>query len=115
PGSGEVVKVISDRSSEDRYSDPGNFIYGEGPYDERLVLTDGSKAPVVFTRGQGASEEGDRPFLLRWHLLNGNVDTLFHSRAPYYEQPVFFNNDGRVIISRESNEMPPNFISINLK
>lgn len=115
PNTGKVIKVISDRSSEDTYSDPGRFVYGGGPYDQQVVMTDKGKTPVVFTRGQGASAQGDRPFLLRWDLMKDQVDTLFHSKAPYYEFPAFFNNDGRVIISRESNDMPPNYVSIDLK
>ena len=115
PNDGEVVKVISDRSYEDTYTDPGRFVYTSGPYDQNVVLLDKGKNPVVFTRGQGASSVGDRPFLLRWDLMKDQVDTLFHSKAPYYEYPAFFNNDGRVIISRESSDMPPNFVSINLK
>ena len=115
PDAGTVVKVISQRSSEDSYSDPGNFVYGSGPFAENVVLTDKGNAPVVFTIGVGASAKGDRPFLMKWDLLKNKQDTLFKSKAPYYEVPEFFNNKQNVYISRESSEETPNYFSVNLK
>ena len=115
PNNGEVVKVISQRSSEDSYSDPGSFVYGGGPFSKDVVLTDKGNTPVVFTIGSGSSPKGDRPFLLKWDLLNNKQDTLFKSKAPYYEVPEFFNNKQKVYISRESNEETPNYFTVNLK
>lgn len=115
PDNGEIIKVLSERSSEDVYSDPGDFVAGEGPYSKKVLLSDSKRSPVVFTVGNGASPEGDRPFLMKWDLLSGKKDTLFKSEAPYFEVPVFFNNKGSVNISRESNEETPNFLVLNLK
>lgn len=115
PDTGETVKVISNRSSEDAYTDPGNFVYGKGPYAQKVVLTDKGRSPVVFTIGSGASSKGDRPFLLKWDLLKNKQDTLFKSNAPYYEVPEFFNNKRTVYISRESSEDTPNYFSIDLR
>ncbi|MEO6683553.1 MAG: prolyl oligopeptidase family serine peptidase [Ginsengibacter sp.] len=115
PETGVVIKEISNRSSEDTYTDPGNFVMEEGLVSRNVLLFDKSKNPVVFTRGTGASPQGDRPFLMRWDLLSGKQDTLFKSKAPYYESVVFFNNKGTVYISRESTEDVPNFYMLNLK
>lgn len=115
PDNGDVVKVISRRSSEDAYSNPGNFVYGDGPFAQNVVLTDKGNSLVVFTIGTGASPKGDRPFLLKWDLLNNKQDTLFKSKAPFYEVPEFFNNKQTVYISRESSEETPNYFSVNLK
>ena len=115
PDNGDVVKVISQRSSEDSYTDPGNFVYGDGPFSKDVVLTDKGNNPVVFTIGTGASTKGDRPFLLKWDLLNNKKDTLFKSKAPYYEVPEFFNNKKTLYISRESSEETPNYFTVNLK
>ena len=70
---------------------------------------------MVFTKGAGASSLGDRPFILKWNLLSNKQDTLFKSKAPYYEEPVFFNNTGKVYLSRESTESTPNIFAVNLK
>jgi dipeptidyl aminopeptidase/acylaminoacyl peptidase len=115
PETGKVIKEIANRSSEDTYTDPGNFIYGKGPYAARVLLFDKGTPGVVFTKGAGASPLGDRPFILKWNLISGKQDTLFKSKAPYYEEPVFFNNAGKVYISRESTEETPNIFAINLK
>ena len=115
PDKGDIVKVISDRSSEDTYTNPGRFVLGKDKEGNKVLLTDKKGFPTVFTIGTGASPLGDRPFLLKWNLLSGKQDTLFKSKAPFYEVPVFFNNDGVVNISRESADDTPNYFSLDLK
>ncbi|QCR22778.1 prolyl oligopeptidase family serine peptidase [Pontibacter sp. SGAir0037] len=111
PENGKVVKQIANRSSEDTYTDPGNFIHAK---DETLLF-DKASQPTVFTEGTGASPQGDRPFVLKWNLVSGKQDTLFKSKAPFYEEPIFFNNTGLVYISRESTEDTPNIFAVNIK
>ncbi len=111
PETGKVVKQIANRSSEDTYSDPGDFVYGKG----KTLLFEKGDGAVVFTQGDGASPEGDRPFIMKWNLLTNKKDTLFKSKAPFYEEPVFFNNTGMVYISRESTTAAPNIFAVNLK
>ncbi|SEK18567.1 S9 family peptidase [Parapedobacter koreensis] len=112
---GDTIKTITNRSSEDTYTDPGRFVYAPNAYDRSVLLLDKGKQPTVFTISEGASPEGDRPFLMRWNLISGKTDTLFRSQAPYYESPVFFDNTGTLIVSRESVEEPPNYYAVNLK
>ncbi|WP_134091306.1 prolyl oligopeptidase family serine peptidase [Olivibacter sp. XZL3] len=115
PESGKIVKVIAARSSEDAYTDPGNFVHVDGPYEQAVLLLENETEPTAFSIGTGSSPEGDRPFLMRWKLLSDQKDTLFKSKAPYYEEPLFFNNKGVVYISRESVEQAPNIYKIDLK
>lgn len=115
PENGNLIKVIADLSSEDSHKEPGRFVQGKGPYFDKVLLTEEGDAPVVFTIGSGSSPMGDRPFLMKWDLLLNKQDTLFKSEAPYYEMPVFFNNNGAVYVSRESAEEAPNYLGINLK
>ncbi|MEO9144072.1 MAG: prolyl oligopeptidase family serine peptidase [Ginsengibacter sp.] len=115
PSTGTVVKEISNRSSENTYADPGRFIKSNDGENEGILLVEKGKSLVVFTTGNGASAQGDRPFIMKWDLLKNKQDTLFKSNAPFYEQPLFFNNTGMVFISRESTETPPNYYSILLK
>ena len=112
---GDTIKTIADRSSEDAYADPGRFVYKPNDYDRSVLLVDKGKNPTVFTISSGASPVGDQPFLLRWDLLSNKTDTLFKSQAPYYELPVFFDNTGTLIISRESIEEAPNYYNVNLR
>ncbi|MCO6498477.1 MAG: prolyl oligopeptidase family serine peptidase [Chitinophagaceae bacterium] len=117
PETGAIIKEISNRSSEDTYSNPGRF-YTSSDEGGTVLVDKGkgkTKALTVFTTSNGASPQGDRPFIMKWDLLSGKTDTLFKSKAPYYESPVFFNNTGSVYFSRESLEDQPNYFSLNLK
>ena len=43
---------------------------------------------TVFLSGEGASPQGDRPFLDKLDLTSGKVTRLWQSDAPYYEYIV---------------------------
>lgn len=115
PTTGKETKAIAERSSEDTYTDPGRIITSNYADHTGSMLFEKGKDPVVFTIGQGASAEGDRPFLLKWNLSSNKQDTLFKSQAPHYEEPIFFNNEGSVYFFRESVEKNPNVVALNLK
>lgn len=113
---GSTVRVISERSSDDAYADPGRFVMTSNDYDRNVLLTDQkARQLTTFTIGTGASPEGDRPFLMKWNLISGKQDTLFKSQAPYYEMPVYFDNGGSLIVSKESIDDAPNYFQVNLR
>lgn len=106
----ERVKVLADRKSEDTYSDPGAFILGESG----LLLN--REGTTVFTIGEGASPEGDRPFLLKWDLISGQQDTLYKSQRGFFEYPLHYRiTDDRLYLSRESAAEAPNVYAVDLK
>jgi dipeptidyl aminopeptidase/acylaminoacyl peptidase len=103
-------RLVFDRSSEDRYGDPGSPARMTNRYGlPQLLSIDGGK--TIFLVGDGASEEGDRPFLDRLDLDTGETERLFHSAAPHYERPVLpLDAQGRTFLTRrESRDEPPNF------
>ncbi|HEY2622202.1 MAG TPA: prolyl oligopeptidase family serine peptidase, partial [Dyella sp.] len=103
-------KLIHEGSSEDRYNDPGMPATALDEHGEsRLLLADGGES--IFRLGQGASSEGDRPFVDKVDLRNGQSTRLFRSQAPYYEAPqVLLDNEGkRALTSRESPNEPTNY------
>ena len=105
-----AARKLFDRSAEDRYADPGRFITAAGPNGTELLVTaKGGKA--AYLSGQGASPEGDRPFLDRIDIASGKTTRLWRSEAPYYEQVVaLLDADGRRIITRrESVKDVPNY------
>jgi dipeptidyl aminopeptidase/acylaminoacyl peptidase len=112
---GDTIQTISHRLYENTYTDPGSFVTQTNAFNRSVLLLEKSKQPTVFTIGTGSSPEGDRPFLMKWNLITGKQDTLFKSKAPYYEMPVRFTNNGQLIISRESVEEAPNYYRVNLK
>jgi dipeptidyl aminopeptidase/acylaminoacyl peptidase len=104
-------RLLFDRSSEDRYGNPGTFVtIVGGPFAERVVLTT-ADGRFAYLEGAGASPEGDRPFLDRIELSTGKTERLWRSEAPFYEEIVAVLDDaaGRVVTQRESLKNPPNY------
>ncbi|MCS7080488.1 MAG: prolyl oligopeptidase family serine peptidase [Chloracidobacterium sp.] len=102
--------LVHERSGEDRYSDPGNFLTYVAPDGTvRLLSPDGGK--TLYLAGEGASPEGDRPFLDRFDVGTGQTTRLWRSEAPYYEEPVALldSEAKRVLLTRESPTEPPNY------
>lgn len=111
PKTGSIQKVLLERVYEDTYTDPGSYIQTKNRFNRKVLLLDGKTA---FTIANGASPEGDRPYLSSWNLETDEKEILFRSQTPYLERPVYFVNDGRLIISRESTDMTPNYYLMNL-
>lgn len=108
-------KLVFDRSSEDRYGDPGRFVTKLGPLGTRVLLT-ADEGKTAFLAGTGASPEGDRPFFDKVDLASGKTTRLFRSEAPYYEMPVEPLNDAatQICTVRESVDEPPNYFRRDL-
>ena len=110
---GAAPEMLFDRSSEDRYGDPGDFLTAQGPHGPVLQTSADGKA--LYLSGLGASAEGDRPFLDGYELLTRKTTRLFRSTAPRYEQPVALLDGGKtVLLRRESVTEPPNYLTVNL-
>jgi dipeptidyl aminopeptidase/acylaminoacyl peptidase len=107
-------ELLIDRSSEDRYNDPGRPVMIANAVGRSVLRTDGRH---LFLIGNGASEEGDRPFLDRFDLRQRTSERLFRSEAPYFEQPMrLLDEDGtRVLTRRESTEEVPNYFVRDLR
>ncbi len=107
--------VLFDRSSEDRYNDPGQFATMRNNWGQSVLLTaDGGSS--LFLTGQGASAEGNRPFVDKFNIGTKKSTRLWRSEAPYYETPVSIveADKGLVLTRRESNHEPPNYFLRNL-
>jgi dipeptidyl aminopeptidase/acylaminoacyl peptidase len=102
-------------SFEDRYNDPGQPVMraDAAGLPRLLIAADGS----ILLDGQGASKEGDRPFIDRLNLATKKKERLFQSAAPFYENVVaVLDEDGsRLLSTRESPTEQPNFFVRNLK
>jgi dipeptidyl aminopeptidase/acylaminoacyl peptidase len=117
PGSATArPRQLFDLSSEDRYGDPGRFVTVPGPLGTPVLLTtrDGKFA---YLSGDGASPEGDRPFLDRIELATGKTTRLWRSQAPHYEfvVTVLDPDARRVITRRESVNEAPNYFLRDLR
>ncbi|MDW3647505.1 MAG: prolyl oligopeptidase family serine peptidase [Bacteroidia bacterium] len=116
PENPKETKVLFDRSTEDRYNDPGNFETVRNEYGRYVLLQD-KKKNKLFLFGSGASPEGNKPFVDTYDLENGETERLWRSDNPYYEYPIAIRDVKKmtVLTSRESKEMPANFYIRNLK
>jgi dipeptidyl aminopeptidase/acylaminoacyl peptidase len=103
----EPGRVIFDHSADEAYADPGSPMVTVHPDGIRTVLQDGR---FIYLRGDGASPEGDRPFLDRLDLADLTTQRLFSAPADRYEQVLGFLADDRehVLIWAESRTEPPN-------
>ncbi len=105
PGS---LDLVFDVSMEDRYADPGFPMTHTSPRGTTVLMTaDGGRS--IYLAGQGASPEGNRPFLRKRNLETGAEEELFRSEAPYYEGPVALVDEGHLLTRRESADEPPNY------
>lgn len=104
-------RVLWDRSSEDRYGDPGR------PALQRtragtwvLQLT---AARQLLLLGDGASPQGDRPFYDRLDPATGKSERLWRSEGATYGRvrAVLDGDGGQVLLSREAPQTPPRFVA----
>jgi dipeptidyl aminopeptidase/acylaminoacyl peptidase len=113
---GAQPKLVQDRSWQDRYSDPGEPVTHPGKYGRNVILT-ANDGRTIFLSGDGASPEGDRPFLDALDLTTHETTRLFHSEAPYYERPAELIDIKKhlLLTRRESQTDPPNYFLRDLE
>jgi dipeptidyl aminopeptidase/acylaminoacyl peptidase len=106
---GEMATLF-EFSMEDRYSDPGSPMMRQTAWGTYVAMT-ADQGRTLFLSGQGASPEGNRPFIRRLDMRTGETEEVFRSEAPYYEVPVDFLDvdQGLLLTRRETNEEPPNY------
>jgi dipeptidyl aminopeptidase/acylaminoacyl peptidase len=109
--SGGAPRLIWERSSEDRYTDPGNWVTVRGRATNRETPLKSSDNRYLYLTGDGASPEGDRPFLDRFEIATGKTSRLWQSSGHYYESvlAVVDPDASRIITRRESPTEPTNY------
>jgi dipeptidyl aminopeptidase/acylaminoacyl peptidase len=101
------AKLISDLNVNDRYNAIGNPVTKQLPNGNNVVRQNGDE---IFLTGQGASPDGDRPFLRKLNLKTMQTQEIFRSVGDEYESVVaVLDNDGMNFLTRkESPTEPPN-------
>jgi dipeptidyl aminopeptidase/acylaminoacyl peptidase len=104
---GVAPRVISDLNINDRYNDIGQPVTKRLPNGYSVVQQNGDE---IFLSGNGASPEGDRPFLRKMNLKDLKTQEIFRADTSSYETFVALTaNDGTQFITRkESISEPPN-------
>lgn len=113
PSAGTMEELFT-VSFEDRYNDPGRPMTEANDAGRNVLVLDGTAS---FWTGQGASDEGNRPFVRRLDLATGESTEVFRSEAPYYEVPVdFLGEPGTTLLTRrETVSEPPNYVARDLQ
>jgi dipeptidyl aminopeptidase/acylaminoacyl peptidase len=107
------AELIFDRSSEDRYANPGSPVVRANQRGRFVLRRSGD---TIYLFGEGASPEGDRPFVDSFNLMTKKATRLWRSEAPNYEYGVVMLDDGRRVVTRsESVSTPPNFFLRDLR
>jgi dipeptidyl aminopeptidase/acylaminoacyl peptidase len=111
---GTSVKLF-EGSFEDRYHDPGR------PFETinqagKLVVRTTPDGNSVYLHAEGASPEGDQPFVSVMSLANGDTKRLWQSEAPFFEVPsaVLDAAAPAILIRRESQDVSPNYFLKNV-
>jgi len=107
-------RLLFDRSWEDRYGDPGFPLTRPTPAGTQVLLT---RDDSLYLIGDGASPEGDRPFLDQLDLESGETGRLWRSEAPCYERPIQLLDveELRLLTCREAIAEQPNFFIRDLR
>lgn len=112
---GREPHLLFDRSWEDRYGDPGSPVETKNEAG-RIVLLRHPSTGEIYLRGEGASPEGNRPFIDAFDPASGATRRLFRSEPPYFEDPVTLLGETHELLlsRREAREEPPNYFRRSL-
>ena len=100
-------RLIWDLSTDERYKNPGNPVTRQLANGSWVVRQDGDS---IYLAGEGASPDGDRPFLDRLSLRTLKSERLFRSDKTSYERFLSFTGpDTRTFLTwHQSPADPPN-------
>ena len=108
------AELIFDYSWEDAYNDPGTPMMTQNETGRSVLFSPDGES--VWMKGDGASPEGNIPFLNKINLTTLQTETVFSSQAPYYERPVAFADSSgeNLLFLREAPQEYPNYFVRNL-
>jgi len=101
-------RLLFERNVQDRYADPGAPMTTQDQRGQSVVrVHDGA----IFLQGQGATPQGDRPFLSRFDLASGATEQLWRNEGASYETVVALLSDDaqRLLTRHETPTTPPNY------
>lgn len=114
PDQSQSAQIISNRSYQDKYSDPGNFVTRKNGYFKDVLAVEGNNA---FLLGDGFTPEGQFPFLDKLDLETLETSRVYKSAyTDKFEELRDFNiKNDRLLVRIESKRDYPNYYFRNLK
>lgn len=116
PCSSEAPKLIFDVSTDDNYNNPGSPYMKRNEYDRSVLYTNKAYSELLMI-SEGASAEGNMPYISRYNLNKKTNTILWRCKAPYYEYiyDVVDVDKLQVITVRQSQTVPANYYLKDLK
>lgn len=113
-GAAAPVKLF-EGSFEDHYHDPGAPLEVMNSAGKNVLQT-GPDASTVYFRGEGASPDGDKPFVSTMNVATGETQRFWQSAPPYFASAtaVLDVHGPLLLVRRESPDVSPNFYVQNL-
>ena len=106
-----IEKTLCDRAVNDIYTDPGE---PETTRTKNGSIVVKQRRGALHFRGQGATPEGNKPFLHRLSLKDYSVTELFRSTPPMHQEFVAFLDDERIVMTSQSPEESPRYELLSL-
>lgn len=110
PCSGEEPELIFDLSTDDLYNNPGMPYKVKNEYGKYVLYVNKNYSELLMI-SEGASAEGNMPYVSRFDLNKKKNTILWRCKAPYYEQVVTIVDPAKlkIITSRQSQTEPVNY------
>ena len=108
-------KVISNRNSQDIYSDPGQFETRKNNFGRDVLLIDRDH---LFLIGDGFTKEGQFPFIDQFNLKTLKTSRIYQSAFADKKERILAIQDvkkGEVLVQIQSKSEYPNYYLRNLK
>lgn len=103
----QKLRLLWDRSSEDAYHDPGDPATAATARGFQVMARAADGAVLLV--GEGASPEGERPFLDRYDPRTGTAERVWRAEDPSYERVAAVIDATRFVTRRESATEPPQY------
>ena len=104
---GDAPRLAEERNFQDSYADPGSPLTVRNAFGEEVAaVIDG----VMFNSGDGATPQGDRPFLSRVDFDTFESEIVWRNSGEAYERVIGVLDDGaaRFLTAYEDPTTPPN-------
>jgi dipeptidyl aminopeptidase/acylaminoacyl peptidase len=107
-------KIISDRNSQDIYSDPGNFETIKNAYGKPVLAIENNN---LYLLGDGFTKNGQFPFIDEFNLKNEQTKRLYTSTYKDKKEELLSIEDfkkGEVLVQIQSKNEYPNYYFRNI-
>lgn len=108
-------KIISDRNSQDIYSDPGNYETTKNKFGKNVLAIEDNH---LFLLGNGFTKNGQFPFIDEFNLASLQTKRLYTSTYKDKKEDLLSIEDfkkGEVLVQIQSKNEYPNYYFRNIK